>query len=95
MVTAYLDSIDPNLASQIRGNVLNGVTSPTLVETFNAVRRVAPQSLFPSTTPVIASDASALATTTPGSNHGNGSNTHAQGRGGRGNSSSRGRFLPC
>ena len=95
MVTAYLDYIDPNLASQIRGNVLNGVTSPTLVETFNAVRRVAPQSLFPSTTHVIALDASALATTTPIFNRGNGSDTRARGRGGWGNSSSRGRFPPC
>ena len=95
LVTAYLDSIDPNLASQIRGNVLNGVTSPTLVETFNAVRRVSPQSLFPSTTYVIASDASALATTTPRFNRGNGSDTRARGRGGRGNSSGRGRFPPC
>ena len=59
------------------------------------VWRVAPQSLFPSTIHVIASDAFALATTTPGSNHGNGSDTHARGRGGQGNSSSRGRFPPC
>lgn len=67
LVTFYLDSIDSSLANQVKGSVLNGVTPPTLVESFNAVQRITPISTptsAPVSSPTVTPEALALAVIT-------------------------------
>ncbi|XP_078431804.1 uncharacterized protein LOC144703503 isoform X2 [Wolffia australiana] len=88
-ITVYLESIDPTLANQVKGLVLNGATPPTLEETFNAVQRFAPIA----TSSQITTEASALAVT------GSARGTHSDrgwGRGrGRSTTSGRPPLPPC